>query len=93
MTVIGECRVHYCSVPFQIVRPDDTESSIATTVQMVIGSTAATVTCSRLAPPMAGSALVAAKSVAVYGTTKSTSVLANHAPARGGTDSTNWKPS
>ena len=44
-----------CSVPFQPVRPDLTESLIATTVQMATGSTAATVTCTRLAPPTAGS--------------------------------------
>ena len=64
------------------------ESSTATTVQMVIGSTAVTVTCTRLAPPEAGSSIVAAKSVALYGTTKSTSVLASRAPARGNTDTT-----
>ena len=91
--MIGECRIHHCSVPFQVVRPDVTESSIATTVQMVIGSTAVTVTCTHLVPPKAGSSIVAAKSVALYGTTNITSVLANHAHARGSTDSTIWKPS
>ncbi len=91
--VIRECRIHHSSIPFQAVRPDVTESSIATTVLMVIGSTAVTVTCTRLAPPKAGSSIAAAKSVALYGTTNITSVLANHAPARGSTDSTDWKPS
>ena len=84
--MIGECRIHHCSVPFQAVRPDLAESSIATTVEMVIGSIAATVTCTRLAPPKAGSSIVAAYLVALYGTTNITSVLASRAPAGWSTD-------
>ena len=82
-----------CSVPFQPVRPDLTESLIATTVQMATGSTAATVTCTRLAPPTAGSSIAAAHQVALSGTTNITCVLASRAPARGSTDTTLWIPS